>query len=165
MSRIKAELWYNRFKERRKRCVRRCSFYSPEYVNKWIKHWSTEETTISEVANDVGVSFGSCQVIFKHILGMKRVDCSKIAKFWAKTSSHGHYLGDVNGIQRWSSFAVKGYNWWRIMNVLLRHWNQSPAIPMEASRRAKTERSTSSSVTVFFEFFGQKQNHNYASTA
>ena len=38
----------------------------------------------------------------------------------------------------------KGYNWWWIMGVWLWHWNQSPIISMQVSRRAKTEKSTSS---------------------
>ena len=68
--------------------------------------------------------------------------CSKIAIFWAKTTSHGHRSEDV----QWrSKFAQKGRNWWRIMGVWLWHWNQSPMIPMAASRRAKTEIITSSS--------------------
>ena len=30
--------------------------------------------TIREVADDVGISFGSCQVIFTNVLGMKRAE-------------------------------------------------------------------------------------------
>ena len=83
--------------------------------------------------------------------------CSKIAKFWAKTMSHEHRSGDVNNVQRRSRFALKGHSRWRIMSVCLWYWNQSPIIPMEASRRTNTEKSTSSSVnvmdlnTVFFD--------------
>ena len=36
--------------------------------------------------------------------------------------------------------------WWWIMDVWLWHWIQSPTIPMEASRRVETVKSTSSSV-------------------
>ena len=60
-----------------------------------------------------------------------------------------------------SRFAQKGHNWWRIIGVWQWYWNQSPIIPMEASRRAKTEKSTSSwgsnvkvLLTVFFECNG-----------
>ena len=42
--------------------------------------------------------------------------------------------------------AQKGHNWWRITSVWLWYWNQSLIIPMEASRRTKTKKSTSSSV-------------------
>ena len=64
-------------------------------------------------------------------------DCSKIAKFWANTTSHGYRSGDVDDVQRRSRFAHKGHSWWRIMGVWLLHWKKSPVIPMEASRRAK----------------------------
>ena len=37
-------------------------------------------------------------------------------------------------------FAQKGHNWWRIMGVWLRHWNQRQIIPMEPSRRAKIDK-------------------------
>ena len=39
--------------------------------------------TIREVAEDVGISLGSCHEIFSNILGMRRVSevCSEIAKF------------------------------------------------------------------------------------
>ena len=49
--------------------------------------------TIRVVA--VGISFGLCQAIFTNILGMKRA-AAKIAKFWTKTTSHEHRLGDVD---------------------------------------------------------------------
>ena len=51
---------------------------------------------IWEVADDVAISVGLCQAIFENILGMKCEVCSKIAKFWTKTKSHGHRSGDAN---------------------------------------------------------------------
>ena len=45
-------------------------------------------------------------------------NCSKIAKFKAKTTSHGHRSGVVGEVQRRSRFAQIGYNWWWIMGVL-----------------------------------------------
>ena len=42
--------------------------------------------------------------------------------------------------------TFKGHNWWRIMSILLWHWNQSQIVPVEAFRRAKSEKSMSSSV-------------------
>ena len=86
---------------------------------------------------------GSCQSTFTDALGMKRVAAKivpKFAKFWAKTRSHGHSSGDVDDVQRRSRFTQKGHNCWWIMGVCLWHWNQSPIIPMEASRRAKTKK-------------------------
>ena len=38
--------------------------------------------------------------------------CYKIAKFWAKTTSHGHRSGDVDDVQPQSKFAQKGLNFW-----------------------------------------------------
>ena len=55
--------------------------------------------TIREVADDVGISFGSCQAIFYGCFRDGRCgseDCSKIAKFWAITMLHGHSSGDVD---------------------------------------------------------------------
>ena len=84
-------------------------------------------------------------VCFRHeMLGSE--DCYKIAKFWAKTTSHGHGSGEVDEVQRRSRFDQKDLNWWRIMDVRLWYWNQSPIIQMEASSRAKTEKSLLSSV-------------------
>ena len=37
--------------------------------------------TISEVADDVGISFGSCQAIFANILGMKHAAAKIVSKF------------------------------------------------------------------------------------
>ena len=45
---------------------------------------STELLGVREVADDVGISFGSWKAIFMDALGMKyaaKEDCSKIAKF------------------------------------------------------------------------------------
>ena len=41
-------------------------------------------------------------------------------------------LTTVNDVQRRSNFAEKGYNWWRIIGVWLRYWNQNPILPMES---------------------------------
>ena len=67
MSRTQVQLLYNRFKDGR-----------------------------DKVADDVGISFGSCQAIFTDVLGHETCgseDCSKIAKFCSKTMSHGHRSG------------------------------------------------------------------------
>ena len=75
MSRTQVQLWYNRFKEGR------------EYVNGDTRPVlpstsTTDENieavmimimiTIREVADDVGIAFGSCQAILTNVLGMKR---------------------------------------------------------------------------------------------
>ena len=41
--------------------------------------------TIREVADEIGISFGSCQAIFTDVLGMKRV-AAKIVPIVASTS-------------------------------------------------------------------------------
>ena len=57
MSRTQVQLWYNRFKEGR------------EDVNDDVR--PDRRITITEVADDDGISFGLCQAIFTDILGMK----------------------------------------------------------------------------------------------
>ena len=53
---------------------------------------------------------------FTDVLGF-REHCLKIAKFRAKTISHGHRSGDMDNIQRQSRFAQEGHNWFQIMGV------------------------------------------------
>ena len=91
--------------------------------NRWI--------TIKEIANDVG-NFYWC---FRHEKNGNE-DCTKIAKFWAKNN-----VG-------WTSLrrCLRCSTSWRIMGVWLWHWNHSPIISIEASRKGKTEKNTSSSV-------------------
>ena len=84
-------------------------------------------------------------------------DCSKIAKFWAKTTVHGPRSGDVHDIQRRSRFAQKAHNWWRIVDEELWHWNQSPIILMEAPKPKKAHQIRSNVkvlLTVFFDCNG-----------
>ena len=57
--------------------------------------------TIIVVADNVGISFDSCQAIFTDALGMK---------FWAKATADWHGFGDVDNVQRRSRFAQKGHN-------------------------------------------------------
>ena len=49
--------------------------------------------TIREVADDVGLSFGSCQAIFREVLGIKRAAVKIILKL------HIHRSGDVDDVQ------------------------------------------------------------------
>ena len=68
-----------------------------ETLKQWkIWYWIVDEALLGIA--DVGISFGSCQAIFKDVLGIKR-GATKIVpiwKFWAKTASHGHRPGDVD---------------------------------------------------------------------
>ena len=58
--------------------------------------------TIREVADDVGITFGSCQAIFTDILSMK---CAA-AKIVPKLLSF-----EQKDLQRRSRFAQNGHNW------------------------------------------------------
>ena len=51
--------------------------------------------TIREVADDVGISFGSCQAIFTHILGMKRAAVKIVTKL-LNFVEYGHRSGDAD---------------------------------------------------------------------
>ena len=49
------------------------------------------QITIREVADDVGISFGSCQAILTDVLGMKRAAAKivpELLNFQQKTTSH-----------------------------------------------------------------------------
>ena len=85
VSRTQVQLWHNRFKEDREDVNddSRSHCTSESTTNKNIEAMKkiildNRRITISEVADDVGISFGSCQSIFTNVLGMK--DCSKVAK-------------------------------------------------------------------------------------
>ena len=82
-------MWYNRFKEGRENInddasPRRANISTTDdnigAMKKTIL--DNRRITIREVADDVGISFGSCQAIFTDVLGMYgSKDCTKIAKF------------------------------------------------------------------------------------
>ena len=58
--------------------------------------------TIRDVADDVGILFGSCQAIYMDVLGMKRAAAKivlKLLNFEQEQRSHGHLSGDVDVIQ------------------------------------------------------------------
>ena len=82
-------------------------------------------------------------------------DCSKIAKFWAKTISHGHRSGDVNDVQRRFRFAQKEHNWWRSMDVLLwqsSQWKRPEKPTPKKARQVRT--NVKVLITVFFDCNG-----------
>ena len=77
MSRTQVQLWSNRFKQGREdvndnACSGRSSTSTTdeniEAVKKMIL--DNHRITIREVAEDIGISFGSCQAIFTDVLGM-----------------------------------------------------------------------------------------------
>ena len=137
ISRTQVQLLYNRFKAGLKdvndgaRPSRPSTSTTDEIIEAvQTMILNTSRITIREVADDVGISFGSLQAIFTDVLGTKRA-AAMIAKFWAKTTSHGYRTRDFDGVQRRSRSAHKGYYWWRIMGVWLGLWNQSPIVPIE----------------------------------
>ena len=104
ISRLQVQLWYNRFKEGREDVnydVRpdlpstAASDVNIEAVKKMIL--DNLRITCKDIADDVSISFGSWQAIFKDVLCMKRAEmkCFKIAKFWAKITSHDIFLKQV----------------------------------------------------------------------
>ena len=72
MSRTQAQLWYNRFKEGREDINDNARAGRPniEAVKKMIL--ANRRITMTEVADDVGISFGSSQAIFMDVIGVKR---------------------------------------------------------------------------------------------
>ena len=79
MSKTRVWLWYNQFKEYREdvkddalpgRPSTSITDENIEAVKKMIL--DNRRITIREVADDIGISFGSCQEIFTDVLGMKR---------------------------------------------------------------------------------------------
>ena len=79
ISRTQVQLWYNRFKEGRKdindnaRPSRPSTSTTDENIEAVKKMISDNRgISIRDVADDVGILFGSCQAIFTNILGMKR---------------------------------------------------------------------------------------------
>ena len=58
--------------------------------------------TIREVADVVGISFGSCPAIFPDALDMKRAAGKIVPKF----VNFGHRSGDVDNVQQRSRFGV-----------------------------------------------------------
>ena len=78
-SRTQVQLLYNRFKENRED-VKSISTANEniEAVKKITL--DNREITIREVADDVGISFGSCQENFTDLLGMKREAANIVSK-------------------------------------------------------------------------------------
>ena len=76
MSRTLVQLWYNRYKEEWEygnddaRTDRQSTSATDEEVKNMILE--IHRITIRKIADDVGISFSSCQAIFTDVLDMKR---------------------------------------------------------------------------------------------
>ena len=105
--------------------------------------------TIRKVAEDVGISVGSCHAIFSDILGLKRVAAKfvpKLLNFDQKSrrmTIAQEMFNDVNDDPDLLKKVITGDESW--VYWLWRR-NQSPIVPMEAHWITKTEKSTLSSI-------------------
>ena len=117
ISRTWVQLWYNRFKEGREdvnddarpgRPSTSTTDENCEAVKKIILN--NRQIPIGEVAGDVGILFGSCQVILTVVLGMKRATAKivpKLLNLEQKQRAHGHRSGNVDDVQR--SIKCEGF--------------------------------------------------------
>ena len=87
MSRTQVQLWYNRFKEIREddnddACPSRLSTSTTDETIETVKKMilNNRRITIREVADGVGISFGSCQTIFTDVLGTKHAAAKIVPK-------------------------------------------------------------------------------------
>ena len=151
MSRTQVQLWYKRFREDREDfsddarpgCLSTSTTdENIEIVKKMILY--NHRITIREVADNIGISFGSCQAIFTDVFGTK---CAA-AKIVLKLHRNGHRSEDVDDVQRRSRFAQKKSllltNHGRMAMTLKPKQN----IPMKASRRAFFSNSKKSKSTL-----------------
>ena len=122
VTRTQVQLWYNQFNKGREdvnnnartgRPITSTTDENIEAVKKMILD-NRRRIHIREVADDVGISLGSCQTIFTDVLGMKHKAAKivpKLLNFEQKTTSHGRRSGNVDNVQRRSRFALKYHNW------------------------------------------------------
>ena len=106
MSRTQVQFWYKWFNEGREnvndnaRCGRPSSSTTDENIEALKKMiFNNRRITIREVADDVGISFGSCQAIFTDVLGIKRVAAKivpKLLNFLAKKNFAQEMLTTFN---------------------------------------------------------------------
>ena len=110
MSRTQVQLWYNRFKEGREDVNNDARPGRPntstnderiEAVKKIILN--NRRITIRDVADNVGISFGSGQAILADVLGMKRAAMKIVPK-------QRHMDIAQESVQRRSRFAQKDNN-------------------------------------------------------
>ena len=86
ISRTQVQFWYNRFKEGREDVNDVLGARAHPQPMKTLKQWrklflDNRRIAIREVADGVGISFGSCQAIFTDVLGMKSAAAKIVTKF------------------------------------------------------------------------------------
>lgn len=119
--------------------------------------------TIREVADDVGISFGSCQAIFSNILGMRRVAAKfvpKLLNFDQKQSRMNiaqELLNEVNDDPELLKRVITGDETW-VYGYDIETKAQSSQWKLPEEPRPKKARQVRSNVkvllTVFFDFNG-----------
>ena len=121
MSKTRVYEWYKRFQDGREdveddeRPGRPSTSTTDENVEK-VKEMimNDRRITIREVADNVGISIGSCHEIFSNVLGIYETRgskiCSKIIGFWTKTAANGSSLGVTNDTPA-SIFARQSSVW------------------------------------------------------
>lgn len=98
--------------------------------------------TIREVADDVGISNGSCNDIFANILGMKRVVEKFVPKLLHLNKNSGEWKLLWNHKMKSTSTQISWKGYIRQGNMDLRIWrrNEGSIFPVEAFWLSKTEK-------------------------
>ncbi|XP_046959645.1 protein GVQW3-like [Vanessa cardui] len=119
--------------------------------------------TIREVAEDVGISIGSCHTIFSHILGMKRVAAKFVPKLLnfeqkqRRISIVQELLNDVNNDPDLLKRVITGDETW-VYGYDVETKTQSSEWKRPDEPRSKKARQARSNVkvllTVFFDYKG-----------
>ena len=109
ISRTQVQLWYKPFKEGQKdanddtrNSITSTSDENIEAVKKMI--WDNRWITIGW--HIVRLMPNNFYWYFRHET-CDNEDCSKIAKLWAKTTSHGRHSRDVDNVQRRFKYKIK----------------------------------------------------------
>ena len=114
MSRTQIQLWYNGFREGREdvydnartsRLSTSTTDENIEAVKKMIL--DNRRITIREVADNVGISFGSCQVILMDVLGMKRAAAKQTQRRMEITQEMLTTFNDNPDLLRLRRFGVE----------------------------------------------------------
>ncbi|XP_018346773.1 PREDICTED: histone-lysine N-methyltransferase SETMAR-like [Trachymyrmex septentrionalis] len=170
MSKTRVYEWYKRFKEGREdvedddrpgRPSTSITDDNVEQVKKMILE--NRRITIREIADDVGISFGSCQAIFSDVLGMKRVAAKFVPKLLNfdqkqhRVDIAQELLNEVNNDPELLKTVITGDETW-VYGYDVETKAQSSQWKLLEEPRPKKIRQVRSNVkvllTVFFDFNG-----------
>ena len=159
---------YKLFTEGRKKvnddaCLRRPSTSTTNETTKAVKKIVMENRriTIREVAEDVGISVGSCHTIFSDILGLKRVAAKfvpKLLNFDQKTrrmTIAQEMLNNVNGDPDLLKRVITGDESWVYgydveTKAQLSQWNNTKTPRLKKAREVRS--NVKVLLTVFFDY-------------